>query len=613
MAVSKVLSIEITDLTTHICEIGYNKKNPVIYKSIIFENPQYSVEDGFVLDRGPYKNALKEELNSARVKTKDVVFSLSSSKIINREVTIPDMKKELIAGLIENERNEYFPMDTTGHVFAFEIIEKIKETKQQRISIYAAPDILVKNMMTLAGELELNVVAIDYSGNAIYQWLKRNTTEPIEMYLQINEKNSQFTILDGGMLELQRNMNFGVNTLVNAMNDARYYDKELEYSEALLKLKDEKLMFSSFEEADAAVPETEEERKIIALKARLTDATRPMIGNLSSVLEYYNTKKRGAIMRGGAAAADDKKKKKGKAADSANSSDITTGAGAGAAGTGDNGSENTISDVNTAGAASSEAESSSGSQPMARIYIGGAGIYVQGIKNLIENEFNGIEVIILQKLPGINIAKENRVAEEHSTELIACIGSSFPTISFYQKSAKEAFSKTMIASLVGLVLVIAAAVIIILNGKSEYDKQMERKGTLIGQRDQLEAQGIEQLENEYAEAMNRYASIKAADEGTFNHNENWNEILSYLETESVSDIIISSIASTENTLMMNVVVTSKQEAAELLLQYQKIPYFSNVAITAISENIEQETEYKTVSFSITCTYQKPERGEDKAE
>ena len=28
MAVSRVLSIEITDMTTHVCEIGYNKKNP---------------------------------------------------------------------------------------------------------------------------------------------------------------------------------------------------------------------------------------------------------------------------------------------------------------------------------------------------------------------------------------------------------------------------------------------------------------------------------------------------------------------------------------------------------------------------------------------------------
>ena len=590
MAVSKVLSIEITDLTTHICEIGYNKKNPVIYKSIIFENPQYSVEDGFVLDRGPYKNALKEELNTARIKTKDVVFSLSSSKIINREVTIPDMKKELIAGLIENERNEYFPMDTTGHVFAFEIIEKIKETKQQRISIYAAPDILIKNMTTLANELELNVVAIDYSGNAIYQWLKRNTTEPIEMYLQVNEKGSQFTILDGGMLELQRNMNFGVNTLVSALNDARYYDKELEFNEALLKLKEERLLYGSFQEADAAVPETEEERKLIALKARLTDATRPMIGNLSSVLEYYNTKKRGAIMRGGAAADD--KKKKGKAESS--SSDTTTAAGNGSTDDVSSDSSTNVTDVTE----------SKNEPSMAKIYLGGAGTNIKGIKELIENEFNGIEVVVLQRLPGVNISKDNRIAEEHSTELIACIGSSFPTISFYEKSAKEALSKTLIISIIGLAVVIAAAVLIILNGKNEYDKALERKGTLIGQRDALEAQGIEQLEQEYGAAMARYRSVQEADESTFNHNENWNNILSYLETESVSSILVSGVSSTSTDLIMNITVDSKEDVAKLLLQFQKIPYFESVSINSISENTDDETMSKTVTFSLKCIYQK---------
>ncbi|MCR5685907.1 MAG: hypothetical protein K6G81_10900, partial [Lachnospiraceae bacterium] len=314
MAVSKVLSIEITDLTTHICEIGYNKKNPVIFKSIIMDNPAFSVEDGFVLDRQPYKTALKDELTAAKIKTKDVVFVLSSNKVINREVTIPDMKEELIMGLIENERHEYFPMDTTGHVFTYEILERIKETKQMRISIYAAPETLIKNMTTLAGELELSVVAIDYTGNAVYQWLKRDTEKPMEMYLQVNEKNSQFTILDDGMLELQRNMSFGVTTLVNAMNDSRYFDDELKYTDALIRLKEDHLLFGSYEESDSAMPETEEERRLIALKARLTDATRPMIGNLSSVLEYYNTKKRQAIMRESAegGAESDQKAGKGK-------------------------------------------------------------------------------------------------------------------------------------------------------------------------------------------------------------------------------------------------------------------------------------------------------------
>ena len=600
MAVSKVLSIEITDLVTHICEIDYNKKKPVIHKSIIFENPQYSVEDGFVLDRGPYKNALKEELNNARIKTKDVVFSLSSSKIINREVTIPDMKKELIAGLIENERNEYFPMDTTGHVFAFEIIEKIKETKQQRISIYAAPDILIKNMTTLASELELNVVAIDYSGNAIYQFLKREQEEPIEMYLQVNEKGSQFTILDGGMLELQRNMNFGVITLVNAMNDARYYDKELEYNEALLKLKEDQMLYSSFSEADAAVPETEEERKIIALKARLTDATRPMIGNLSSVLEYYNTKKRGAIMRGGAPV-DDKKKKKGKGGDADTKPE--TASTSAADGTDGTGSADGTAVITPESGSSAVAEPET--PAMAKIYLGGAGTNVKGIKELIENEFNGIEVVVLPKLPGIRVGKENRVADEHSTELIACIGASFPTISFLQRDEKQAISKTLIFSAVGLLLVIAAAVFIILNGKSEYDKQMERKGTLIAQRDALEAQNIEQLEIDYDESQTRLSSIIEADASTFNHNESWNAVLKCLETESVSDIIVNSVVSSSTDLTMTIVVSSKEEAAKVLLQFQQIPYFSKIDINGITESVDDQTGIKTVSFSLRCQYQKP--------
>ena len=242
---------------------------------------------------------------------------------------------------------------------------------------------------------------------------------------------------------------------------------------------------------------------------------------------------------------------------------------------------------------------------MAKIYLGGAGTNVKGLKELIENEFNGIEVIVLPALPGIKIGKENRVAEEHSTELIACIGASFPTISFLQKNEKEAMSKTLIVSIIGLVVVIAAAVLIILNGKNEYDKALERKGQLVAQRDQLEAQNIEALEAEYGAAMSRYTNVKAADEGTFNHNENWNDILSYLETESVSDIVVSSITSTTADLTMNIVVSSKEEAAKLLLQFQQIPYFSKVAINGITENIDDQTGLSTVSFSLKCDYKKP--------
>ncbi|MBP5331742.1 MAG: PilN domain-containing protein [Lachnospiraceae bacterium] len=243
---------------------------------------------------------------------------------------------------------------------------------------------------------------------------------------------------------------------------------------------------------------------------------------------------------------------------------------------------------------------------MARIYLGGAGTNVKGLKELIENEFNGIEVVILPKLPGINISKDNRVAEEHSTELIACIGASFPTISFYRKSEKEALSKTLIISAVGLVLVAVAAVFIVLNGKTEYDKAMERKGTLVAQRDALEAKGIEMLEDGYNAAAARFARIEEADAGTFNHNENWNDILKSLELESVSSMTVSSVTSNETGLTMNVTVGSKEDAAKLLMQLQNIPYFEEVTISSISENTSDEMGIKIVSFSLQCKYKLPD-------
>ncbi|MCR5511376.1 MAG: hypothetical protein K6F54_10565, partial [Lachnospiraceae bacterium] len=251
-------------------------------------------------------------------------------------------------------------------------------------------------------------------------------------------------------------------------------------------------------------------------------------------------------------------------------------------------------------------EAEEASKALARIYIGGAGTYVQGFKELIENEFNGIEVVVLDALPGINIAKDNPVAENHSTELIACIGAAYPSINFFRKSTKEALSKTLILSIVALAIVIAAAVIIILNGKMEYDKALDAQKSLTAQKDALEAGGIEQLEADYAAAQARYQSVVDADAGTFTYNENWNKILAYLEQEGVSNLHVSSLTSSDAGLSLNVTVASKEDAAKLILQLQKIPYLADVQVGSIAENIDETSGAKVVTFSIQCSYKLPD-------
>ena len=65
MAISKVVSIEITDESTKVCEVSYNKKTPIVYQSLMFMNPNRAIEDSFIIEKKNYISELKLQLKNA--------------------------------------------------------------------------------------------------------------------------------------------------------------------------------------------------------------------------------------------------------------------------------------------------------------------------------------------------------------------------------------------------------------------------------------------------------------------------------------------------------------------------------------------------------------------
>ena len=531
-----ILSLEISDFVTRACEISYGTKNPTVYKSIVFDNPQYSVEDGFIADRSAYAAALRDNLAAAKIKCKDVVFVLTSSKVISREITIPELKEELIGELIENEREEYFPMDTNDHIFTFEVMEKIPATKQQRVLIFAAPDLLIKNYQVLAKENDLKILAIDYNGNTTYQFLK-NSKQKIDIYIQVNEKTSLFTILEKGTLALQRNMNFGTHTLTGALGMSGIYGREIDDTTALVKLSENELLYHSFVEMEEFRPEDSEEQKKHLAMETLTESVRPFLSNISRVLEYYNTKNRDA--------------------------------------------------------------------KVATIYIGGIGAKVKGLRELIESEFNGIEIVTADISTSSNFSKLNPIGIERSTEFVGCIGASQRTINFVKVDEKKKMENTLVFCFVALFLVILASVVIVLNGKTRYDNALAEQYSLQITEANLEAQSTSTLEYEYSLATAAADEIKRLDDITYNVNENWNDILYYLEINSISDMELASLTSTETALTFNVILHSKEEVGQFLLQMQTIPYFRNITTGGINET-KDEWGNISINLSVNCEYDVPE-------
>ena len=554
MAISKVVSIEISDLRTRVCYMGYGKKNPVVYKSFTFDNPEMTVEDGFILERGLYGTELVERLEEAGIKCKDVVFSLTSNKIISREVTIPDMKPELVQELIENERAEYFPMDTTEYMLTYLVLEKLKETKELRILVYAVPDIVIKNYEALAAERDLKVVALDYNGNSIYQWLRQKTHDPMEMYLQVNEKNTMFTILENGLLALQRNMNFGTYVFTSNLMEEGYYGKPEEKQEApskavetmddaMVKLMENTLLYPSFTAVVDTVPMNEEEAKLHELKSRLTDAARPLIGNVERVLEYYHSKNR-------------------------------------------------------------EAE-------VSKIYLGGIGAHIQGLKELIESEFNGVEVVIVESLPGVKLHKKNMDMENKTSEYIACIGAAYPSLNFHVGDSKKALGVAIVFYLLALLVTIGASVFLVYNSYTEYQDALAKKESVKAQVEAAKA--IEPLYNDYLTAQSAIAAIEEMAASSFQHGENINELLAQLEILLPKETLVHSLTINGETFSMSITVPAKTTAAQLLLQLQEVDYIGSVNIGSLTETTEEGATSKTVSFAISGTLTVPADEEAEVE
>ena len=554
MAISKVVSIEISDLRTRVCYIGYGKKNPVVYKSFTFDNPEMTVEDGFILERGLYGTELVERLEEAGIKCKDVVFSLTSNKIISREVTIPDMKPELVQELIENERAEYFPMDTTEYMLTYMVLEKLKETKELRILVYAVPDIVIKNYEALAAERDLRVVALDYNGNSIYQWLRQKTHDPMEMYLQVNEKNTMFTILENGLLALQRNMNFGTYVFTSNLMEEGYYGNPEEKQEApskavetmddaMVKLMENTLLYPSFTAVVDTVPTDEESARLHELKSRLTDAARPLIGNVERVLEYYHSKNR-------------------------------------------------------------EAE-------VSKIYLGGIGAHIQGLKELIESEFNGVEVVIVESLPGVKLHKKNMDMENKTSEYIACIGAAYPSLNFHVGDSKKALGVAIVFYLLALLVTIGASVFLVYNSYTEYQDALAKKESVKAQVEAAKA--IEPLYNDYLTAQSAIAAIEEMAASSFQHGENINELLAQLEILLPKETLVHSLTINGETFSMSITVPAKTTAAQLLLQLQEVDYIGSVNIGSLTETTEEGATSKTVSFAISGTLTVPADEEAEVE
>lgn len=241
---SKILGIEIGASKIRICEEDYKTKNPKVYRSVSIHTPEGTVTDGILNVNEELVGAVRAALQENRIKTKQIVFSMSSTKIASREVVIPYVKENKVKDLVKANASDYFPVDLEQYEVGHSIVGTIENengTKQYKVIVYAVPKIMAAGYFQLAQALGCSVVALDYSGNSIYQILRRHCDTGVQMVVKVDESSTIITILQDQAVALQRTVAYGVDDAVFAMMEMEEFQKP-DYEAAVRMFKDRECM-----------------------------------------------------------------------------------------------------------------------------------------------------------------------------------------------------------------------------------------------------------------------------------------------------------------------------------------------------------------------------------
>ena len=278
----KVISFKIGDSVTHVAEVDYEAKTPKVYHAFTFETPEGILDDNGVNVTESFVNMVKQGMSENGIQNNRVVFTMTSGRVANREITIPLVKETKIKSLLMANSKDYFPVDLAQYQLVYRVISTDKEQKQMALSVYAVPNTLINSYQTLAKALDLQLVAIDYYGNSIYQAMTHSMSPELSASICIDDNTSMITIIKDSKVILQRNIGYGIDDAVFAMRESTLVKPGATYIQTLTQMQmnlcfNEQLRPKTVDTAGAS----------LTAKDKITSSLTMLVNNISRVLDYF--------------------------------------------------------------------------------------------------------------------------------------------------------------------------------------------------------------------------------------------------------------------------------------------------------------------------------------
>lgn len=546
----KVLSIEIGQQVTKAVVIDFLKKNPHVYNAFSFDTPEGVMEDGYVKDKDRMAQLLREQMKDNGVKEKEVVFSIASSKIASREVTVPYVPEKNLDNLINATAQDYFPVNMDEYTLAYNVLETVKEKdkKSLKLLLLAAPDSLIQNYYSLADLMGVRVESIDYYGNGSMQVLQKHIGSGYSVCVQIGSLNTMVSVLKENQQIMQRTIPYGTNTIIETMlaHPALECRDETDAMEMLCR---ENVVYSTLDYEDETVrgtriSEDQWKRSGQSREARkaVTDAVGGILLSVIRVVDYFGSRY----------------------------PDCQLG----------------------------------------YIYITGMGVKIRGLDTLFEREMD-LPVRKLEKLTNITFSRGFARSLQDQTEYIAAIGAAIEPVGFSLKELKNkqgraASMRTVKIIFAGSVVVAVALVAVgwfrLVGANKENENLKMEKQSL---------QSINQVYTANEQATKKFEDAAALHVATSTKNQNLVALIEQLQKKLPKQMQVSTLQTTEDKVTLTITTKTKISVAKMLVEFEGIDLLTNVNVASIAGGESENGKVDEYTFSVTADYTQLPTKEEK--
>ncbi len=291
---SKVLSIELGYSLVRVLEIDYKSKKPKIYANFEFKTPENVLEDGFIKQPEELGSALRAELESHGLKTKETVFSISSARIASRDTTLPYVKENKLADLVMASAPDVFPVDISNCKITYQILETQDSgdgNKKYHVALYAAPNDLLESYYTMCTIAGLKIVALDYSSNSFAIATRGIFASGTFMAIKVDDRSSLVSIFSEGKIAIQRTIPYGGDAAIDEIINLEEQESgdRVSYEKALGLLQMRSCIRSSIDPGTQDDEDGNDER-IKQFRMSIAETFTMFNSSIMRVIDYYNSR-----------------------------------------------------------------------------------------------------------------------------------------------------------------------------------------------------------------------------------------------------------------------------------------------------------------------------------